>query len=290
MVGTEGEMGDEARSDVALSIAALVFGPLLLGGLRGGSGTVGVLTDLAVVLTLTALVPLLLIRSRAGSSGRSITGTLALDGPPGGLVAGLPLAVPAALAGVVAMLTASAAPGAALLGRLSGAPLQLLQVAALTIGSGVLVVFLVVRGAEAFPRSPEWALRRLLRTFGMGAAGLALIAGLLRVPLGASPTRVLVNALALAAIVLIADRLLGPRRAVPRLALLLPAGLALYLHISAFGLGVGLQAGALAAGSTVVIGAVALGARGAWPALPLLVALHLWPTCLSPLALVRGLC
>jgi len=188
------------------------------------------------------------------------------------------------------MLTAGTEPGAALLGRLSGAPLQLVQVAALTVGAGVLVVFLVVRGAEAFPRSPEWTLRRLLRTVGMGAAGLALVAGLLRVPVGANPVRVLSNALALAAMVLVADRLIGARRAVPRLALLLPAGLALYLHLTAFGLSVGLQAGALAAGSTVVVGAVALGARGAWPVIPLLVALHLWPTCLSPLALVRGLC
>jgi hypothetical protein len=283
-------MGDEARSDVALSIAALVFGPLLLGGLRGGSGTVGVLTDLAVVLTLTALVPLLLMRSRAGSGGRAVLGTLALDGSPHGLSAGLPLALPAAIAGGIAMLTAGAQPGAALVGRLSGAPLQVLPIAALTIGSGVFVVFLVRRGVDAFPRSPEWALRRLLRTVGMGAAAVALLAGLLRVPLGASPTRVLVNALGLAATVLIADRMLGPRRAVPRLALLLPAGLAMYLHLSMFGLSVGLQAGALAAGTTVVIGAVALGARGAWPVLPLLLTLHLWPTCLSPLALARGLC
>jgi len=283
-------MSDEARSDIALTVAALVFGPLLLGGLRGGSGTVGVLSELAVVLALTALVPVLLVRSRAHSGGRSLGGTLALDGAPDGLVAGLPLATPAAVAGVIAMLTAGTTSGAALLGRLSGAPLQVVQVAALTVGSGVLVVFLVMRGAEAFPRSPEWTLRRLLRTFGMGAAGVALVAGLLRVPLGANPTRVLVNAFALAAIVLVADRLIGPRRVVPRLALILPAGLALYLHVTTFGLSVGLQAGALAAGTTVVIGAVALGARGAWPVVPLLVALHLWPTCLSPLALVRGLC
>lgn len=283
-------MGDEARSDVALSIAALVFGPLLLGGLRGGTGVVGVLTDLAVVLALTALVPLLLIRSRASSGGRSVLAVLALDGPPSGLAAGLPLAVPAAVVGTIAMLTAGTTPGAALLGRLSGAPLQMLQVAALTVGSTVLVVFVVMRSSEAFPRSPEWALRRLLRTVGMGAAGLALVAGLVRVPNGASTTRVIVNALALAAIVLIADRIIGPRRAVPRIALLLPAGLAMYLHLTAFGLSVGLQAGALAAGTTVVVGAVALGARGTWPVIPLLVALHLWPTCLSPLALVRGLC
>lgn len=280
-------MGDEARSDVALTIAALVFGPLLLGGLRGGSGTLGVLLDLTVVLALTALVPLLLIRSRGGGTfGRA----LALDGAPSGAALGLPLAVPVAAAGFVAMLTAGTTPSAALLGRLSGAPLQLAQVAALTVGSTVLVVFLVRRGAEAFPRSPEWSLRRLVRTLGMGSVGVALVAGLLRVPLGASPTRVATNAAALAVLVLVADRTVVTGRAVPRLALFLPAGLALYLHLSAFGLSVGLQAGALAAGVTVVVGAAALSTRGTWPVLPLMVAVHLWPTCLSPLTLARGLC
>jgi hypothetical protein len=284
-------MGDEARSDVALTIATLVFGPLLLGSLRGGSGTLGVLLDLTVVLVLTALVPLLLIRSRAGSgAGRAIGRTLALDAAPSGAALGLPLAIPAAVAGFVAMLTAGTTVSAALLGRLSGAPLQLVQVAALTVGSTVLVVFLVRRGAEAFPRSPEWTLRRLVRTLGTGAVTVALIAGLLRVPLGASPIRVAVNAAALAALVLLADRTIVTGRPVPRLALLVPAGLALYLHLSAFGLSVGLQAGALAAGVTVIVGAAALSTRGTWPVLPLMVAVHLWPTCLSPLTLARGLC
>jgi hypothetical protein len=279
-------VGDEARSDVALTIAALVFGPLLVGNLRGGSGTTGVLLDLAVVLALTAVVPLLLIRSR----GSSVIDALGLGTGPQAVAAGLPLAVPVAVAGTLAMVTAGAAPGAALLGRLSGAPLQVLQVAALSTGALVFVVFVVRRGTEAFPRSPEWPLRRLLRTIGMGAAALALVAGLLRVPLGADPLRVTVNALALAAAVLLADRLLGARQVAPRLAILLPAGVLLYLHVTSFGFSVGLQAGALAAGMVAVIGTLALSSRGTWVVVPLVVALHLWPTCLSPLALVRGLC
>jgi hypothetical protein len=283
-------VGDEARSDVALTIAALVFGPLLLGGLRGGSGAVGVALDLGVVLALTALVPLLLIRSRGGT----VSGALGLDtgaqAGPQTIAVGLPLAGPVALAGIVAMVTAGATPGAALLGRLSGAPLQAVQVVALSLGAFVFVAFVVRRGAEAFPRSPEWPLRRLLRTIGMGAAALALVAGLLRVPLGADPLRVTVNALALASAVLLADRLLGARQVAPRLAIMLPAGILLYLHVSSFGFSVGLQAGALAAGMVAVIGTLALSARGTWVVVPIAVALHLWPTCLSPLALVRGLC
>lgn len=288
-------MGDEARSDVALAVAALVFGPLLLGGLRGGSGLVGVLVNVAVVLALTALVPLLLLRSRAGgrtagAGGRPLARGLALDAPPAGLGRGVVLAVPAALAGALGMITAGSTAGAALLGRLSGAPLQAVQVLAFTVGATVLTVFLVRRGAEAFPRSPEWTLRRLLRTVGAVSAAVALVAGLLRVPLGASAPRVIANALALLAIVLLADRIVDSRRTAPRLAVLLPAGLAVYLHITGFGFGVGLQAGALAAGTTAVIGTLALGRDGAWPVLPLALAVHLWPTCLSPLALVGGLC
>ena len=283
-------MGDEARSDVALTIAALVFGPLLLGGLRGGSGTTGVLLDLAVVLALTALVPLLLMRSRGRSAADALGFGTGPQAGPQAIAVGVPLAVPAAIAGTLAMITAGAAPGAAVLGRLSGAPLQVLQVLALSTGALVFVVFVVRRGAEAFPRSPEWSLRRLLRTIGMGAAALALVAGLLRVPLGADPLRVTVNALALAAAVLLADRLVGARQVAPRLAIMLPAGILLYLHVTSFGFSVGLQAGALAAGMVAVIGTLALSARGTWVVVPLVVALHLWPTCLSPLALVRGLC
>lgn len=279
-------MGDEARSDIALTVAALVFGPLLLGGLRGGSGTAAVLVDLAVVLALTALVPLLLMRSR----GATVTSTLALDRPAQGMSAGVLLAVPVALAGGFAMVTAGASPADALLGRLSGAPLQALQVVALGTGAFVFVVFVVRRGAEAFPRSPEWPLRRLLRTIGMGAAAVALIAGLLRVPLGAQPLRVIANAAALAVVVLLTDRMLTSRQVAPRLSVLLPAGIMLYLHLTSFGLGVGLQAGALAVGMVTVIGTLALHPGGAWPALPLVLATFLWPTCLTPLALVGGLC
>lgn len=288
-------MGDEARSDVALTVAALVFGPLLLGGLRGGSGPLGVLVDVAVVLALTTLVPLLLLRSRAGGraagpGGRVLARGLALDPSPAGIGRGVVLAVPAALAGALGMVTAGATVGAALLGRLSGAPLQALPVAASTVGATVLTVFLVRRGAEAFPRSPEWTLRRILRTVGASSATVALVAGLVRVPLGASAPRVVANALALLAIVLLADRVVDARRTAPRLAVLLPGGLALYLHVTGFGFGVGLQAGALAAGTTAVLGTLALGRDGAWPVLPLALAVHLWPTCLSPLALVGGLC
>lgn len=285
-------MGDEARSDIALAIAAVVFGRLLLGSLRGGSGTLGVLVDAVVVVLLTAAVPLLLARTRgdglaafaldhaAGSTSRM----------PAQLASGLVLAVPVAIAGTVAMRTAGADATAAVLGRLSGSPLQLVPVLALSLGAFTLLAFIAVRGGDAFPRSPLWSLTRLLRTFGIGAAAIALVAGLLRVPLGASPLRSLVNASALAVLVLATDRMLPAGRAVPRLAVIVPVVLALYLHVTTFGLLAGLQAGALAAGVATVIATVALSGRGTILLVPLVLAVHVWPTCLSPLALTRGLC
>jgi hypothetical protein len=279
-------MGDEARSDLALASAAAVFGRLLLGPLRGGSGLVGVVTDAAVVLALTVVVPLLLARTRGDGERAFGFGRSGTDGASRGAV----LALPVAAAGMLAMATAGAGTAGMLLGRLSGSLLQIVPVLALSIGSFAFFVFLALRGEAAFPRSPLWSLTRLLRTFGMAAAGIALIAGLLRVPLGASLPRTLGNAAALAVLVLIADRMVPAGRAVPRLAVIVPAVLALYLHITTFGLVAGLQAGALAAGVVTVVATVALAGRGTLVLVPLLLAVHVWPTCLSPLPFVRGLC
>jgi hypothetical protein len=282
------KVGEEARSDVALAIAAAVFGRLLLGSLSGGSGVVGVILDAAVVLLLTAVVPVLLARTRgdgARALGLGHGGTMS-----GGVAAGLLLAVPVAASGMLAMASVSAGPAGMLLGRLSGSALQLVPVLALSLGAFVLYVFIALRGPAAFPRSPVWSLTRLLRTFGMAATGLALVTGLLRVPLGASLTRTLGNAAALAVLVLVADRMIPTGRAVPRLAVIVPAALALYLHVTAFGLLAGLQAGALAAGLVTVMATIALAGRGTSTLVPLVLAVHIWPTCLSPLALARGLC
>ncbi len=277
-------MGDEARSDIALAIAAAVFGRLLLGSLRGGSGVTGVVLDAGVVLLLTAAVPLLLARTR-GDGPRAFG-----LGGPGGVGPGLVLAVPVAAAGMIAMATVRAGAPGMLLGRLSGSALQLVPVLSLSLGAFALYVFIALRGADAFPRSPLWTLTRLLRTFGIAAAGIALVSGLLRVPLGASLPRTLSNAGALVVLVLLADRLVPSGRSVPRLAVIVPAALALYLHVTAFGLLAGLQAGALAAGVVSVIATVALAGRGTSVLVPMVLAVHIWPTCLSPLALVRGLC
>lgn len=286
-------MGDEARSDLALAIAAAAIGPALLGPVTGG-GALGAVLGAASLLAVTALVPVLLGRARG-----DLVDALALrpsgadrgGATSGGatVLAGLPLAVPAAVAGAVAMVTAGAAASDAVLGRLSGSALQALVVVAAAVGAGVLVTFLAVRARTVSVRSPVWPLRRLLRTVGAGATAVALITGLLRVPLGASGTRVVVNAVALLTIVLLADRLVGDAGA-PRLAVLLPVALVAWLHLSRLGFVAGLTAAALAAGATAVMACVALGPRGSRALVPLALTVHLWPTCLSPLAQVGGLC
>ncbi len=287
-------MGDEARSDLALAIAAAAIGPALLGPVTGG-GALGALTSAAALLAVTALVPVLLGRARGDLATALALGPSGIGRSPrpatgaGAVLAGLPSAAPAAVAGTVAMVTAGAAPSDAVLGRLSGSPLQLVVVLTAAAGAVVLMTFLAVRTRTASVRSPVWPLRRLLRTVGAGAAVVGLVTGLLRVPLGASGPRVVVNAVALLATVVLADRLVGAGGA-PRLAVLLPAGLVAWLHVSALGFGAGLTGAALGAGTAAVIATVALGPHGLRAAVPLAVAVHLWPTCLSPLAQVGGLC
>ena len=285
-------MGDEARSDLALAIAATLIGPALLaqlGPITVG-GTLGAVLVAASLLAVSALVPVLLGRARG-----DLTAAVALgptrEGPDGAgaVAAGLPLAVPAAAAGAVAMLTAGATPADAALGRLSGAVAQVLVVAGAAVGAAVLVTFLAVRTRAASVRSPVWPLRRLLRTVGAATVAVALVTGLLRVPFGASGTRVTANVVALLATVLLADRLVGAGGA-PRIAVLLPVAVVAWTHLSANGFVAGLTEAALAAGTTTVMATIALGPRGLRPLLPLAVAIHLWPTCASPLAQVGGLC
>jgi hypothetical protein len=291
-------MGDTARSDLALTIAALLIGPALLAPLGSGGGVAGAVGTAVVLLTVTAVVPILLGRSRG-----DLPEALALRGGPrsgwpGAAAAGpwavalgrgLPLAVPAALAGAFAMRSAGATTSAAALGRLSGSLLPALPVLAAGTGTAVLITFLAVRARAAAVRSPDWSLHRLVRTVGTGAAVVALVTGLIRAPSGASAARTAVHAAALLVTVLLADRLVGAGR-VPRLAVLLPAVVVAWSHLSAAGLVAGLHAAALGAGTATVMATVALGPHGIRAVVPLALAVHLWPTCLSPLARVGGLC
>lgn len=290
---------EDARSDVILAGATLLFGGLVIDllsrlPLYPQRGLVAVALNLAWIFVLTGLVPWLLARHRD-----DIPGAFGLDAPRAGWRAGLILVVPIVALGVLRQFVAVEAAGTTLLGRVGGAGypgfdavtvlvIGLVSVAVTTVGALLLTTFLATRGREAF-RSPDVSLTELLRTFGIGACGVALVLGLARTIGRAGLLSMLLQVAGLAALVLLADRLVTSRRTAPRAAVLTPVAVFTAAQVFAFG-GVfrgdllsGLYGGALAAG-TVTVTAVLLETRDrAWAVVPLYLALHWWPSCLSPL-------
>jgi hypothetical protein len=209
------------------------------------------------------------------------------------------LVVPVAALGVLRQFVSLGPGDTALLGRIGGAGfsgvgtttavvLELLAFAVTSLGALLLTTFLVVRGRDAF-RSADVSLTELLRTFGIGACAVALVLGLMR-SLGAAqllPT--LLQVAGLAALVLVADRVVQTRRMAPRAAVLTPVIVLGAAHVFAFGglfrgdLLSGLYAGALAAGTATVTAVLLETRERAWAVVPLYLALHWWPSCLSPL-------
>jgi hypothetical protein len=297
---------DDAKTDVILAAAVAVLGITLRAfvaslPLYPRSGLAAAILHLVWIFVLTALVPILLVRYRR--DGAAAFGFA--KGGAGGLGRGLVLAVPAVLVGAGLQALAPFSGVAPLLGRLAGpvltgSPVELLlvagQVALFCVGTVVLVGFLAVRSREGFPRSPDTSLTQLIRTLGLGLVGTALVGGLLRAltaggPLGGSLLAALANAAALAAILLLTDQLVPTGLSVPRTAIAAPVVVVVVGHVFATGglfrgdlLG-GLTAGALAAGVTVAIASLAQTRDGVIVAVPLVVAVHYWPTCLSPLVL-----
>jgi hypothetical protein len=303
---------DEARSDVILAAAATLFGGFVLTlvtqlPLYPRSGVLGLLVGVFWIFALTGLVPLLLARYR-GDGVRAF----GLDGPRDGWRAGLILLLPVVALGMLRELISTGSLAPTLLGRLGGAtagspvvlgtprlgPIELafsaLQLVALTAGALLLVTFLTVRGREGF-RPVDLSLTQALRTFGMGAVALALLVGLLRsIGPDARVVSVLMQVVALAAMVLLADRMVPLGPTFPRGAVLAPGIVVLVSHVFATGgifrgdLLAGFYTGALGAGTAVVVAVLVATRRRAWAVVPLMVALHWWPSCLSPLALEIG--
>jgi hypothetical protein len=303
---------EEARSDVILTAATTLFGGFVLTlvtqlPLYPRTGILGLLVGVFWIFALTGLVPLLLARYR-GDGLRAF----GLDAPRDGWRAGLVLLMPVVALGVIRELVATGSPVPALLGRLGGAtggspvvmgttslgPIEIafsaLQLVALTVGAVLLTTFLTVRGRDGF-RPVDLSLTQAVRTFGMGAAGIALLTGLVRsVGPDTRVVPVLLQVAALVALVLLTDRLVPIGPTFPRGAVLAPGIVVLLAHVFATGglfrgnLLAGLHTGALAAGTTVVVAVLIATRRRAWAVVPLLLALHWWPSCLSPLALELG--
>jgi hypothetical protein len=297
---------DDAKSDVILAAATALFGGLIRAlvaqlPLYPRSGVLAVVLDLVWILALTAVVPWLLSRYRG--DGLAAFG---LDGDRSAIAGGIPLALPVIAAQVTLVILLGGSLVQAVGGRIggvlsaggalqAGGPtfliLQGARFVVLSLGAILLVSFLATRSREAFPRSPEMSLTEQVRTFGMGAAALSFLVGLLG-SLGSIRAflAMLVTVAALVAVLLLADRRIPARVSVPRATLIAPAVIVLLTHIFAAGglLGGGLingiYPGALAAGMTIAVSALVQVRAVAWSIVPLLLAAHWWQSSLSPLA------
>ena len=295
---------DEARSDVILAAAAAVLGTFLIGlvtqlPLYPRTGILGALVSVFWVFALTGLVPLLLARYRG--DGLKAFG---LHAPREAWRRGLLLVAPVAVMGILQALLVAGDPMGAVLGRIGralGSPVaaapvfSALELIALVVGGLMLTTFLAVRGREGF-RPVDMSLTQVLRTFGMGCAGVALIGGLLR-SLGPEVRvgGVLLEVAALVLVILLADRLVPLGPTVPRGAILAPLVVIAVAHLFALGGGllfgnplIGLHAGGLGAGTAVVVAVLVSARNMAWAVVPLLIAVHWWPTCLSPVPISQA--
>ena len=297
---------DDAKTDVILAAAAAVLGVTLRGfvitlPLYPRPGLVAAVLDLGWIVVVTALVPVLLVRHRRdGASG--------LGFGDAGIGTGLLLAVPAVVVGLGAQLLAGAEPLTALLGRLAAPAtatltvdlaVGLARVVLFSAGALVLYGFLASRAREGFPRSPDVLLTRALRLAGLGAVGLAAVTGLVRALTQLSAVAfglVLLNVAGLAAVLLLADRLVPAGLTMPRTVVITPLLVLVVANIFATGglfrgdLVSAVYGAALGAGLVLPVAALAQTRAGIAPAVPLVVVVHWFPTCLSPLTIVSGLC
>ncbi|MFP4635967.1 MAG: hypothetical protein ACLFRD_08900 [Nitriliruptoraceae bacterium] len=301
---------DDAKTDVILAAATAVLGVTLRGFVTTlpfypRPGLAATLLDLAWVVVLTALVPVLLARHRRdGAAGFGFTGASVATSLRDGLL----LAVPAAVIGLGGPLLIGSTPGDALLGRIAArSPVTACFDLICGVGwvvlaaGGVLILygFLAVRARDGFPRSPDVPLARLMRVVGLGAVGVAGVAGVMRALVQWSWVAfllVLLNVLGLAAILLLVDRLVPVGPSVPRAAIAAPLIVLVIAKVFAAGglfrgdlLGALYTAG-LGAGVVLTLAVLAQTRRGVAVAIPLVLVVHWLPTCYSPLTLASGLC
>jgi hypothetical protein len=306
---------DDAKSDVILAAAVAVIGPTVVAfvsrlPLLPQTGLLAALLGIGSLALLTLLVPLWLARYRGDGAAafglRETAGPVAVAGAPGTKGAALLLAAPAAVTGALSLLVLGADAVTVVLGRMgpafwsadgvTGLLIAVLEVVVLTAGTFVLVGFLGVRSRDGFPRSPDTSLTELVRTFGLGAVGVALLTGIVRLATGASVVLLVLHLLALVAVLLLTDRLVPAGISVPRTTVVAPLVVILVLQtfsaggLFGGGLLLGLHRGALAAGVVIAIAALGATRRGSGVAFLLVIAVHWWPTCLSPLPGAGVLC
>jgi hypothetical protein len=297
---------DEARSDVILAGAAAIFGGILLELLLSAPGVPrsGLGAEVVLVLSIfavTGLVPLLLARYRDDVPGAFGVA----PGVPVPIGAALLLAAPVVALGVGRAVLIDGAftalafgrPGFALVGSpvvgpsgvdLLGGIVTTIAVVVLAGGSLLLLGFLLVRGRDAF-RDDERSSTELLRTFGAGTVGAALLFGAIASIGRGGFVTVLLNVAALAAVLVVADRLVPHHALVTRPAVLAPMLLVVLAHVFAAGgvfrggLLTGLATGAFAAGIVLAMVVVSEHRGTTAVTVPLLLATYWWPTSLGPM-------
>jgi hypothetical protein len=263
-------------------------------------GVVGTLLGLVWLFALTGLVPYLLTRYRKLGSE-----SYGLDTDRHRWSAGLLLAAPIVVAGIVRGMPLRGSFPQALLGRFSplvaGDPtirqeavtapnlvvevlIALVLVVLLAAGALLLYTFLTVRGRDAFSRK-DLSVTEAVRTIGMGSVAAALVFGLLRA-IGPDLTvlGVLVNVATLATFVLLGDRLIPANVRTNRAAILTPLVVAVLAHVLQLMRGdllFGLYAASLAAGLVTVVASILEGRAYAWAIIAPIVAMAVYPTCLS---------
>ena len=216
---------DEARSDLLLSAAAYLFGPLFVGLLLSFVPLlqVPVLREVLIValpLVFTVLVPLLLIRYRREPLSAYGFG----NGPDSSVLVGLLAGLPIVVAGLLAALARFGDPAAALpmfpAGRfgiaLAGSSPILLTLERLAswVGLLALALYLAVKARDAFGSAPTETREVVRKVGGVVAVGAAattflLLATMLGTFDGGRAVAVLLGPAGVVGAVLVAAQRLG---------------------------------------------------------------------------------
>lgn len=291
---------DDARSDFILAASALVVGTLVVEFVfRIPFYPTG---DLSLWLTPVWVVLLMIVPPRFLAQYREQgLDAYGLVGARSGLSEGLLVVAPLLVAGFLRGWADGSVVGA-LLGRLrgfaaTGGSLAQPDLLMLTLGVIVLAVagvgtmymfgMLVVRARDGF-RATELPLLEALRTYGLGAVGIGTLLGLLLSLAGSGPPTwaVLLDGVAMAAVVMLTDRLVATGDRTTRATVLAPAIVALVAFVFAMGgglfsanLAVSLYRGAMAASVVVVLAVLLETKRASWTAVPLVAATIWAPTC-----------
>lgn len=290
---------EDARSDFILAAAALVFGTLVFEFIltlpiypRG---------TLSLWLTPVWVVLLMIIPARFLARYREQDlEAFGLGSDRSGIAEGLLLVAPLVAVGYIRGFSGGNVIGA-LLGRLRNiaaasaglAELDLLRLllgiillAVAGVGTMLLFGLLVTRARDGF-RATDMPLLEALRTYGLGAVGIGTLLGLLTSLGGVGPPSwaVLLDGLAVAAVILLADRLVATGDRTNRMTILAPAIVVVVAFLLRGGgfftqnLALSLYQGAMAASVAIVLAVLLETRRAAWAAVPLVAATVWAPTC-----------